>query len=428
MTFEKEGLDKEFFYDFRETRFWYKTFAGSSMSQQMKPSLFLETYRIFAFLFLIMMTFMFFITALLTTKYLADFSEAFHYCCILLTMAIYIPAERLAKNDIDKTFQKLKKCFYVYNGELNESQKDIKRKTIAKIKFTDKVFFWVLIFVCVLYSILTPLKDYFYPHLRLERSEIIDRKLPIPFYVPFEDRYNIIFIIVFLMECCCNMMVHSLITSIHEAYISLTGQIYGEMKLLNYSLSHIEERAIKLYLSKDLKRVKSIRSIYKLTAFKKCFEECLKEDLIHHKVLLSCIKLVRPFTGRIIISVFTLCSIVWAVGIYVISQMIEQGTAMDKVLEFLLMLFTEGVYVFDMCLFNEKIKSEMDELFIQIYSIPWYNCDRKFCQNVHLMLMNTMKPTQLNKNLFNVSASFETLMPIISAAFSYFNVLRNIRN
>ncbi|CAH1396791.1 unnamed protein product [Nezara viridula] len=108
--------------------------------------------------------------------------------------------------------------------------------------------------------------------------------------------------------------------------------------------------------------------------------------------------------------------------------MIEKGTAMDKVLEFLLMLFTEGVYVFNMCLFNEKIKSENDELFMQIYSIPWYNCDKKFGQNVHIMLMNTIKPTQLNKNLFNVSASFETLMPIISATFSYFNVLRKLKN
>lgn len=39
--------------------------------------------------------------------------------------------------------------------------------------------------------------------------------------------------------------------------------------------------------------------------------------------------------------------------------MIEKGTAMDKVLEFLLMLLSEGVYVVDMCRFNEKIKSEV---------------------------------------------------------------------
>ncbi|XP_066904605.1 uncharacterized protein [Halyomorpha halys] len=421
MTVKKDELDEEFFYDFRETRKWYKIFAGSSMSKQMKPTIFLEIYRIFAFLFLIMMTFMFLFTALLTTEYLAEFSEAFHYFCILLTMAIYIPVERLAKNDIDKSFLKLKKCFYLYNGELNNTQKKIKRQTIEYIKFTDRVFFWMLIFVCVLYSILTPLKDYFYPHLRLERSEIIDRKLPIPFYIPFEDSYGITFIIVFLMECCCNMMVHSLITSIHEAYISLTGQIYGEMKLINYSLSHIEERAIKLYLSKQQKRVHRLKCIYRLPAFQKCFKKCLKEDMIHHQTLLSSIKLVRPFTGRIIISVFTLCSIVWAVDVYVISKMIEQASAMDKVLEFLLMLFTEAVYVFDMCHFNEKIRSE-------IYSTPWYNYDRKLGQNVHLMLMNTIKPTKLNSNLFNVSASFETLMPIISATFSYFNVLRKLKN
>lgn len=285
MTVNKDEFDNEFFYDFRETRKWYKSFAGSTMSKQMK-SIFLDIYHIFAFLFLVMMTVMFLFTALFTTEYLAEFSESFHYFCILLTMAFYIPVERLAKNDIDKTFCKLKKCFYLYNGELNESQKEIKRRTIKNIKFTDKVFFWMLIFVCILYSILTPLKDYFYPHLRLERSEIIDWKLPIPCYVPFEDSYGITFIIVFLMECCCNMMVHSLITSIHEAYISLTGQIYGEMKLLNYSLSHIEKRAIKLYLSKELKMVHSIRYLYRLTAFQQCFKECLKEDLIHHKTLL----------------------------------------------------------------------------------------------------------------------------------------------
>ena len=150
------------------------------------------------------------------------------------------------------------------------------------IKFYNSLLSWALVFACLLYSILTPLKDYFYPHLKIKGSGIINKKLPIPFYIPFEDSNGIAFVVVFLMECCCNILVHCLITSIHEAYISLTGQIYGEMKLLNYSLHHLEQRSMKLYIKKKQNNTKFFKSEI---LYQQCLKDCLREDWTHHKTL-----------------------------------------------------------------------------------------------------------------------------------------------
>ncbi|CAH1393764.1 unnamed protein product [Nezara viridula] len=44
------------------------------------------------------------------------------------------------------------------------------------------------------------------------------------------------------------------------------------------------------------------------------------------------------------------------------------------------------------------------------------------------MLCGTIRPIRLKTSIFNVEASLETYNWVITTAFQYFNLLRNIKN
>nr|WVD93645.1 odorant receptor 32 [Graphosoma rubrolineatum] len=338
--------------------------------------------------------------------------ESIHYVLVTIIIISYMSNELYNNSKLDKAW-KLINLAYNKFSENREEDRQIHIEINVESTKTNKLFCILMSVSCMGYLLFAPLRQLY------TEEELIARKLPLPLYIPFDTNNNLGFYLGMAWEAISLFYICGVSTSIHQSFRGLMGRLRGELKILNNSIKRIDDRASKKYQGK-------VDEIEKLEPhFQSLVYNCLVEDIVHHQMLLEYYSLTKIYLGTILLLFIFLSSIILGAVGFLITK---PNSHTEDIIKFLAIVSAELFFVYQLCWEGEKVAIESGQIFNNLFNIPWIRYDRNVKGCIIIMLCRTIKPIRLKTSIFNVEASLETYNWVITTAFQYFNLLRNIKN
>lgn len=180
----------------------------------------------------------------------------------------------------------LKEGVFVYRSAFKE-ENDIKKKWVSLVRFIVSLYKNCILATCVL-CILGPIAKYIFLRNSQDSEFLLNPYLPQPFYMPFNTSslagYPAAFLMVtvFLITTYAGALCHVTVN------LSIALQLCAQIDVLNYSLKNIEQRAYAMMLKEYLKNKRKIEieDLYQNKEFHRCLYLCLRENAIHHQLIL----------------------------------------------------------------------------------------------------------------------------------------------
>ncbi|XP_073993238.1 uncharacterized protein [Rhodnius prolixus] len=234
--------------------------------------------------------------------------------------------------------------------------------------------------------------------------------IPMVFFVSIDTwtGYSLLLIWQFFGMTYAVCMLFCLFDFLHLFYI----KIVTEFKILDYALSTVKERAAEIRESNEKKYNKTLD--HKMGDY---YEESIKHCVIHHIQIISIFHSVRDtekwmyFIGIAVNLGLLVCT-----GLTLVTD-----DVMLKV-KFLVIMGITMVYVFFFFWMGQDISDASENILLTLHTADWLDMPKRCRSTLHLIMTRTMKPLIVT-SIDGTKITTENFMALVSAAYSYFNTI-----
>ncbi|XP_066900679.1 odorant receptor 13a-like isoform X2 [Halyomorpha halys] len=317
--------------------------------------------------------------------------ESIHYVLTIIIVISYMSNELYNNSNLDQAWKLINLAYNEFSKDRDENRQIHVEINVSSVK-TNKLFCFLMSSSCVGYLLFAPMRQLF------TEEDSSARKLPVPLYMPFDTSDNFGFSLGMAWEAISLFYICGVSTSIHQSFRGIMGRLRGELKLLNNSIKGIHVRAEKYQGKVD--DTEKLEAHFQFLVYK-----CLREDIVHHQMLLEYYSLTKIYLGTILLLFIFLSSIILGAVGFLITK---PNSNTEDIIKFLAIVTAELFFVYQLCWEGERVAEESGQIFNNLFNIPWNAYDRNVKGCIRIMLCGTIKPIRLKTSIFNVEASLET--------------------
>ncbi|XP_039293043.1 odorant receptor 10a isoform X2 [Nilaparvata lugens] len=202
-------------------------------------------------------------------------------------------------------------------------------------------------------------------------------------------------------------------------------EIISHFQVLNHSILIIEERTLAMYntfkpLDKDSPSTSQLMDMED-SLYDRCYSECLRKNIFHHKALLDFVDLFQDVHSTLF-GVLLGANMLVIAAITIVITKVEMSMETSK---FYFMMFIELVNVFIYCLLGTLITEEAKRVGETIYCTPWTSASNKNRGIVKFIQLRVTHDVVLKGNgLF--SLSLQLYIQIMQTSYSIFNLFNSV--
>nr|WVD93623.1 odorant receptor 10 [Graphosoma rubrolineatum] len=345
------------------------------------------------------------------------FSSALHYVLIVGIAASYVAHFNTNRQFIATFHRKMYFNFYDYHEGTRVEIKDlIDTEEKRKKRFTILPMFAALAAVCIL--LLAPILDK-YGTFNFDIDTPINFNLPLPMVYVFDSSSGGGYLVALTHQLSSAMLCGLVLGTTGYTFIVMATSVSVQMRILIHMIEHIESRAKALFKRKygELP-ILSLQELYRDKRFSDCMDICLRKCVEHHNIILRNFSEMNSFYTLPLFTIFIIAAFIIALAMV--------GSSNWKVLPgntvaSLVLCGAECSFLGTLCSLGQSITDLNEDLRTAIYGIKWYHCNKKFCMNIRILLIKTLKPVIYNPcGLIKISHA--TYANIINSAYSYYNL------
>lgn len=230
-----------------------------------------------------------FYTLIFLAKDKSEMVQAFYAMGLMgVSIGFHITKYNVNKS-LDSCSKFIRSGVYQYKELFQDEIIKYKMERIKRIRFLV-TFVGNGMYFCAFMNMFIPLVTLLLSGQVSEKEEVVNPFMPFHIYVPFNTRttfgygvaYSLNGIVMFTMYACFSA--HA------QLYISTTLQLTMELEVLNFALRNITKRAFLRFYDRDIPfhyNESSELHLYSDPGFQRCLYLCLRENIIHHQLILK---------------------------------------------------------------------------------------------------------------------------------------------
>lgn len=210
-------------------------------------------------------------------------AEAVHWGLVSLDMAGAVFTRY--KVPLDEPLATIKRGFFRYHDALHtESYDEFKKQHVKRVRFLSG--FYLRWFICVIPSqAVIPFVNN--KNLNDNDKRVVNEIMPVVMYTPFDTSGPVGFYIGYVVNALLLFYLGCTCTAAIEVLVSLSEQLFAQFDILNMSIVNVEKRALSNFMRDNSEEsVPPSDELYRLPEYQKCLYRCLRENALHHQILL----------------------------------------------------------------------------------------------------------------------------------------------
>ncbi|XP_073997828.1 odorant receptor 13a-like isoform X2 [Rhodnius prolixus] len=343
--------------------------------------------------------------------------EAAHFVVLLTNACLGVVNHRYHKDKIEFILKCIGDNFFDYghtiDDELSEEIEQIRkyRKEIKNFLATGSFL-----------TVARPLYDIMVgTYFESDRSDGIVRTLPVAFWLPIQSEGIWVNIVAAFDEYYIIIGTAGIVLGVDISYLCFSHELCTELEILGLTLKKFDQRASFLYKFRyGTKLPKNMENDYH---FNKCVEECLKESVKHHHLLLNYFNCHYTLNYIMLLALLLAATFMLCLSGFIFTS---DGVLLSSKLTFLLFLASELCHTFIFCWYGEQIYQMNNNLGDELYRSKWTHYSKTVKNYILIMQARCNKPLRMSAGGF-MEISLDTYSNVVSSAYSYFSLLRAIR-
>ncbi|KAK0090386.1 hypothetical protein PV325_000668 [Microctonus aethiopoides] len=221
------------------------------------------------------------------------------------------------------------------------------------------------------------------------------------YYVWFEPQENVTYVIIFLLHCCCAIVMHSVTSTTCSVAVVFAMHACGQLKIVTSPLKNLINRTSTKYQQLD---------------------EILPDIIRHHTSTLRFIENIEKILNQICLVEVGGCTLnICFLGYYFLMEWEDNDAIGIMTYTILLMSFTFNIFLF--CYIGDLLTDECRKVGDSTYMINWYKIPSKNLRQLLLVFMTAQNPVTITAGKF-IDLSLKNFCTVIRTAVAYLNFLR----
>ncbi|XP_047121571.1 odorant receptor coreceptor-like [Schistocerca piceifrons] len=264
---------------------------------------------------------------------------------------------------------------------------------------------------------------------------------------PFDARQPYVYTVVFLLQGACIFVSGCMIVVLDMMFITLTLLICGQLEILKDKLQNMRNIATDQRQNEDIglvgkalekqaleRRKMILNSSTDITKQDENFNEdlvtkkinlLLGECVEHHNMLLSMISEIEFMHWSAFMINFCVLLIIFSFAAFEVTS--GTPTSPAKVVNLAEYLLVSILQMFLLCDCGDKLVDQELSVSQAAYESEWYHCSESVKRTLQIIVLRARQPEQITVGKI-AGLNLDTFSDMLSRSFSYFTVLRQIRD